>query len=71
MKFDIHSRCGLARHGTMTFRRGTVQTPAFMPVGTYGTVKGVTPEEIAACERGETEVETIAENIRRRKMGTD
>ena len=48
MKFDIHSRCGLARHGTLTLRRGTVRTPAFMPVGTYGTVKGVTPEEIAA-----------------------
>jgi len=32
----------------LTFRRGTVQTPAFMPVGTYGTVKSVTPEEVAA-----------------------
>ena len=32
----------------LTFRRGTVRTPAFMPVGTYGTVKSVTPEEVAA-----------------------
>lgn len=48
MKFDIHSQCGAARRGTLTFRRGTVQTPVFMPVGTYGTVKSVTPEEVAA-----------------------
>ena len=48
MKFDIHSRSGAARCGTLTFRRGTVRTPAFMPVGTYGTVKSVTPEEVAA-----------------------
>ncbi len=33
----------------MTFARGRVETPAFMPVGTYGTVKGVTPEELLAC----------------------
>jgi len=48
VKFDIHSRSGAARCGTLTFRRGTVRTPAFMPVGTYGTVKSVTPEEVAA-----------------------
>jgi queuine tRNA-ribosyltransferase len=48
MKFETHSRCAMARRGTLTFRRGTVQTPAFMPVGTYGTVKSVTPEEVAA-----------------------
>ena len=48
MKFDIHNRDGLARRGALSFRRGTVQTPAFMPVGTYGTVKSVTPEEVAA-----------------------
>ena len=32
----------------MTFRRGEVRTPAFMPVGTYGTVKSVTPEEVSS-----------------------
>jgi queuine tRNA-ribosyltransferase len=48
MKFAVHSRDGLARRGTLSFRRGTVQTPAFMPVGTYGTVKSVTPEEVSA-----------------------
>ena len=47
MKFDINSRCGDARRGTLFFRRGEVRTPAFMPVGTYGTVKSVTPEEVA------------------------
>jgi len=47
MKFEIHSQCGAARHGMLTLRRGTVRTPAFMPVGTYGTVKSLTPEEVA------------------------
>ena len=35
-----------ARRGQLTFDRGTVETPCFMPVGTYGTVKGMTPEDI-------------------------
>jgi queuine tRNA-ribosyltransferase len=46
MKFDLSGECGAARRGELTFRRGTIQTPAFMPVGTYGTVKSVTPEEV-------------------------
>lgn len=37
---------GAARRGQLSFSRGTVETPAFMPVGTYGTVKAVTPEEV-------------------------
>lgn len=48
MQFVINSQCGSARRGTLTFRRGKIQTPVFMPVGTYGTVKSVTPEEVAA-----------------------
>jgi queuine tRNA-ribosyltransferase len=48
VKFDVHQQCGAARCGSLHFKRGTVQTPAFMPVGTYGTVKSVTPEEVAA-----------------------
>ena len=48
MKFEILNRSGTARNGLLTFRRGSVKTPAFMPVGTYGTVKSVTPEEVAA-----------------------
>lgn len=47
MKFTLKKTSGSARLGSLTFRRGDVSTPAFMPVGTYGTVKGVTPEEVA------------------------
>ena len=48
MNFDVQAIDGAARRGELTFRRGTVQTPAFMPVGTYGTIKSVTPEEVAS-----------------------
>lgn len=48
MKFTVSDQCGAARTGRLEFRRGDVHTPAFMPVGTYGTVKSVTPEEVAA-----------------------
>ena len=47
MKFTVTKRSDAARCGTLEFRRGEVQTPVFMPVGTYGTVKSVTPEEVA------------------------
>ena len=47
MRFEVQASDGAARRGQLMFRRGTVQTPAFMPVGTYGTVKSVTPEEVA------------------------
>ena len=46
MKFDLIQTDGAARRGQLTFERGTVQTPVFMPVGTYGTVKAMTPEEL-------------------------
>jgi len=46
MKFNLIAEDGRARRGELVFDRGTVQTPAFMPVGTYGTVKAMTPEEI-------------------------
>ncbi len=46
LKFELKKTNGNARRGQLTFERGTVQTPVFMPVGTYGTVKGMTPEEI-------------------------
>jgi queuine tRNA-ribosyltransferase len=46
MRFDLLLRDGAARRGRMTFARGTVETPAFMPVGTYGTVKAMTPEQL-------------------------
>lgn len=47
MKFELLNTNGRARRGRLVFERGVVETPAFMPVGTYGTVKGLTPEEIA------------------------
>jgi queuine tRNA-ribosyltransferase len=47
MKLTIEKSTGQARRGTLRLRRGTVRTPGFMPVGTYGTVKSVTPEEVA------------------------
>ena len=46
MKFNLLNTDGLARRGQIVFDRGIVETPAFMPVGTYGTVKGMTPEEL-------------------------
>ena len=46
MKFKKIAEDGLARRGQLQFERGTVETPAFMPVGTYGTVKAMTPEEL-------------------------
>ena len=48
MKFELLTTDGKARRGRMVFDRGVVETPAFMPVGTYGTVKGMTPEELDA-----------------------
>lgn len=46
MQFEVLATDGQARRGRMSFTRGTVETPAFMPVGTYGTVKAMTPEEV-------------------------
>lgn len=46
MLFNIHKKEGSARRGEITFNRGVIQTPAFMVVGTYGTVKAMTPEEV-------------------------
>lgn len=48
MKFDISATSGMARRGRLEFRRGSIETPVFMPVGTYGSVKSVSPEEVAA-----------------------
>ncbi|MBA2654935.1 MAG: tRNA guanosine(34) transglycosylase Tgt [Gammaproteobacteria bacterium] len=48
MKFEVLAEAGSARRGRLTFENGTVETPAFMPVGTYGTVKAMTPEEVSA-----------------------
>ncbi len=46
LTFDLLATDGAARCGRMTFARGTVETPAFMPVGTYGSVKAMTPRDV-------------------------
>lgn len=50
MQFELDApaknQSGRARRGRMKFPRGTVETPAFMPVGTYGTVKGLMPRDV-------------------------
>ena len=45
-EFQLLSTSGSARRGRLTLAHGVVETPAFMPVGTYGTVKAMTPEEL-------------------------
>ena len=48
MKFSIAHRDGAARRGMLELAHGRVDTPAFMPVGTYGTVKAMSPDELRA-----------------------
>jgi len=48
VKFSVTATDGAARRGRLEFARGVVDTPAFMPVGTYGTVKAMTAEELRA-----------------------
>jgi queuine tRNA-ribosyltransferase len=45
-EFELLATAGAARRGRLTLAHGVVETPAFMPVGTYGTVKSMTPEEL-------------------------
>ncbi len=44
--FDLKATDGAARRGTLTLAHGVVETPAFMPVGTYGAVKAMSPHEL-------------------------
>src|SRR5215471_7398720 len=48
MKFTVQATDGAARRGTLSLAHGEVETPVFMPVGTYGTVKAMSPDELAA-----------------------
>ncbi|TPH19314.1 tRNA guanosine(34) transglycosylase Tgt [Litorilituus lipolyticus] len=48
MKYELITKDGKARRGRLIFDRGVVETPAFMPVGTYGTVKGMKTDEVEA-----------------------
>lgn len=48
MRFELLGASGRARRGRLVLPRGSVETPAFMPVGTYGSVKAMTPEALRA-----------------------
>src|SRR4051812_5734592 len=48
LQFEVSHRDGLARRGRVSTLHGTFETPAFMPVGTQGSIKGVLPEQVAA-----------------------
>jgi queuine tRNA-ribosyltransferase len=48
MQFEVIARCGNARRGRLKLARGSIETPVFMPVGTYGTVKAMAPDELEA-----------------------
>jgi queuine tRNA-ribosyltransferase len=48
MSFVVRKTDGSARRGTLALAHGTIDTPAFMPVGTYGAVKAMSPEELVA-----------------------
>lgn len=46
LSFKVHKKEGYARRGTLTLNHGTVETPVFQPVGTYGSVKAMTPQNL-------------------------
>ncbi len=48
MQFTVKATCGNARLGQLRLAHGVVDTPAFMPIGTYGAVKAMSPDEVAA-----------------------
>ncbi len=48
MEFNLLNTDGHARRGRLTVKHGVIETPIFMPVGTYGTVKSLTPEELTS-----------------------
>src|SRR5207237_4858309 len=50
LMFEVNAREGEARSATLTTRRGVIETPVFMPVGTAGTVKGIRFEELESRE---------------------
>ena len=46
MQFEVLARAGAARRARLTLAHGTVETPVFMPVGTYGAVKAMSPADL-------------------------
>src|SRR5438045_3144345 len=57
VRFEIEAQDGEARAGVLTTRRGTIETPVFMPVGTAGTVKGIRFDELAPGKASHEETE--------------
>ena len=51
LEYTLHHTDDLARHGTLKLNHGAFQTPMFMPVGTYGAVKGMSPDDLEAVAR--------------------
>ena len=51
LRYELLATDGAARRGRVHARHGSIETPAFMPVGTYGTVKAMTAEELEEEER--------------------
>lgn len=49
--FTVKTRCGKARRGTLELNHGIVETPIFMPVGTYGAVKSMAPSSRRSVRR--------------------
>ena len=60
--FDILSKDGDARSGVLQTSRGKIMTPAFMPVGTAGTVKGLYMDQVAQCRFGYNSGEYLSSN---------
>ncbi len=52
LRYTLHAQAGAAHRGTLETPHGPAATPAFMPVGTYGTVKGMTPDELSDMGTG-------------------
>lgn len=50
LSYTLKGTSGMARRGEITTAHGTIQTPIFMPVGTYGTVKGMTPRDLTEIQ---------------------
>ena len=50
MEFKLTTQDGYARRGQLTLKHGIIQTPVFMPVGTYGAVKSLTPDDLSSLE---------------------
>mgnify|MGYP003085137476 FL=1 len=46
LNFTLHKKDGHARRGTLELNHGSIETPVFMPVGTYGSVKAMTPQNL-------------------------